>query len=68
LSFNLDAPLGKAFLLNFSIASSVSTPIYMGATDRVDPFDEFLGSPPPVINWNTNVGIGIRYQLGVKAL
>ena len=29
LSLNMDAPLGKAFLLNFSIASSAGTPIYM---------------------------------------
>lgn len=66
--FNMDAPLGKAFLLNFTISTSVGMPVYMGATDVIDPLNEFLGSPPTLINWSTNVGAGIRYRLGVKEI
>lgn len=64
ISFNIDAPIGDRLLFNFSIAASVNQPIYMGATDVIDPLDDFIGTPSPIINLNSSINGGLRYKLG----
>lgn len=63
LSLNMDAPLGKGFILNFSISSNFGVPIYMGATNVIDPLTEYVGVPPTTINWSTYLGAGLRYAI-----
>lgn len=63
LSLNMDAPLGKGFILNFSIASNFGVPIYMGATNIIDPLTEYIGVPASTFNWSTYLGAGLRYAI-----
>jgi hypothetical protein len=64
VSFNMDVPLGKSFLLNLYAAGSFGAPIYMGNTGLIDPESEFIGSPPSIIDFDTQAGIGLRYLIG----
>lgn len=66
VSFNMDIPLGKSFLLNLFVANSLGAPIYLGATDVNDPVGDFIGTPPSVIDFDTQFGAGLRYQIGKK--
>ncbi|MFT5819946.1 MAG: hypothetical protein ACI8ZM_001171 [Crocinitomix sp.] len=63
LSLNMDAPLGKGFILNFSISGNLGVPIYMGATNVIDPLTEYVGVPESVINWSNYLGVGLRYAI-----
>ncbi|NOQ70584.1 MAG: hypothetical protein GQ574_01195 [Crocinitomix sp.] len=63
LSLNMDAPLGKGFILNFSISTNYGVPIYMGATNVIDPLTEYIGVPATTINWSTYLGAGLRYVI-----
>lgn len=66
LSFNMNIPVGKSFLLNLAAAGTLNLPVYMGASQVHDPTGHFGGTPPSWINLDTNVGIGIRYIFGSR--
>lgn len=66
LSLNMDAPLGKGFILNFSFAGNFGVPIYMGATNVVDPLTEYVGVPASVFNWGSYLGAGLRYVINTE--
>jgi hypothetical protein len=63
MSLNMDAPLGKGFILNFSMSSNFGVPIYMGATNVIDPLTEYIGIPASTINWSIYLGAGLRYVI-----
>lgn len=65
LSFNLDYPLGRLFLMHASFAGVFGMPIYMGSNDVNDPKGYYSATPPSVFNFNTNCNLGFRFKLGV---
>ena len=65
--FNINIPLSDELILSFSGISSIGIPIYMGATNRFDPNNEFGGNPPSIINTESLGIVGLRYVLGEKA-
>jgi hypothetical protein len=64
LSFIMNVPLGDHFTLSLSAAARIGTQIYMGASQIEDPLNEFIGTPPSILNMTTGANIGIRYNLG----
>jgi hypothetical protein len=65
-SLMLDVPLGDAFLINFNMAANLGVPIYMGASQVIDPGNKFIGTPPLTIDFTSGFGIGLRYLIGSK--
>jgi hypothetical protein len=63
VSLNMDAPLGKGFILNFSVAGNFGVPIYMGATNIIDPLTEYVSVPAAVFNLSSYLGAGLRYEI-----
>ncbi|MFT5819948.1 MAG: hypothetical protein ACI8ZM_001173 [Crocinitomix sp.] len=66
ISLNMNIPLGKAFLLNLSASGTFGLPIYMGATQVQDAEGNFIGTPPAIFNFDTHLGIGLRYIFGSR--
>lgn len=62
----LDVPLGDAFLINFNIAANLGVPVYMGASQVIDPGNKFIGTPPLTFDFTSGFGIGLRYLIGSK--
>jgi hypothetical protein len=60
----MNIPLGESFILTLSSAATAGLPIYMGATDIQDPNQDFVGSPGSVIDFDSNLEIGLRYNIG----
>ena len=65
-SLMLDVPLGDAFLINFNIAANLGVPIYMGASQVIDPGNKFIRTPPLTFDFTSGFGIGLRYLIGSK--
>lgn len=63
-TFNMNIPLGESFILTLSSAVTFSTPVYMGATSIIDPDQQFIGTSNFIFDMSTNLGIGLRYNIG----
>lgn len=63
-SIRMNVPLGDQFILSLAGAIRMTNPIYMGASQIDDPYDEFIGSPLFTLNSVLSSNIGIRYELG----
>lgn len=64
VSFNMNIPLSTSFILSLTGSTSVSLPIYMGASNVYDPYGDFLGTPPTIFNLYQGASIGLRYNIG----
>lgn len=64
ITFNIDVPIGDAFFINFSLATSYAVPIYMGRSQVYNSVTLYQGSPPNSFEFQTTGGIGLRYILG----
>lgn len=63
-AINMDLPVTKMFTLHMSAAATLGLPIYMGASSEYDPKHFYEGNPPSTIEFDTNVNIGVRYNIG----
>lgn len=61
----MNLPINKYFLLNLFAGASFGLPIYMGESNKIGPEEDFKGVPI-TFDANTNVGIGLRYKIGVN--
>ena len=60
----MNVPLGDQFILSLAGAFSMTNPIYMGASEIDDSYDEFIGTPPFTLSSVISTNVGIRYELG----
>lgn len=65
ISGEINIPLGERFLVNAWLGAQVSSPIFIGESNRVDP-DDVFNAPIGVhyLNFNMPAGIGLRYVFG----
>jgi hypothetical protein len=64
ITFNMDVPIGDAFFINFSLATSYAIPIYMGRSEGYNAESIYHGNPPTSFEFETVGGIGLRYNIG----
>ena len=65
LGATMNVPMGKYFLLNLYAGGSFGLPIYMGESNKIGPEEDFKGVALTFESY-TNIGIGLRYKIGVN--
>jgi len=66
LGLAMNVPVGENFLLNLHVAGSLQTSILLAETDKINPLNEFGSGNQSTIDFNSFVGIGLRYKLPTK--